>query len=184
MKTALFLAAAFAFLPLHAQQGAATLPGANVPMCAADDLSLDTDDENGNFDATSHSGVLVVLRNVSSRACRVHAIPQIQFSDKTGPLKAKGEMAGFTRPGLGHGPVVLPVIVAAGAELTSSLRWVSGEVFDQNTCISPTTLSVTIQGGKQSTPLQAHLCGDTDHGGITFEQTRFALDPVYTPAVQ
>ncbi len=109
------------------------------------------------------------------------AVPQIQFSDKSGPLKAKGQMPGFTRPGLGHGPVVLPVVVAAGAEVTSSLRWVSGEVYDQNACITPTTLAVVIQGASQATPLQAHLCGDADHGGIMFEQTRFALDPVYSP---
>ncbi len=145
------------------------------------DLSLSTDDENGSFNGMSHSGTLVVLRNLSSRACRISAIPQIEFFDKSGPLKAKGQMPGFTRPGLGHGPVVLPVIVAAGAELTSSLRWVSGPVYDQNTCITPTTLSVTVGDSRQTTPLGAHLCGDAAHGGITFEQNRFAPDPVYVP---
>ncbi len=185
MKPAIFLAAVFACLPLHAQQTPSSQRSTNVPTCSADDVSLDTDDENGNFNATSHSGVLVVLRNVSSRACRVSPVAHIEFSDKSGILKVRATTPGFGAQSngtiFGHGPVVPPVIVAAGAELTSSLRWVSGEVFDQNTCITPTTLSVAIQGGKQSTPLHAHICGDADHGGIAFEQTRFALDPVYTP---
>lgn len=193
MKTPIAVLAALACLAIHPSiRGQAAAPpasapreAASVPMCSADDLSLDTDDENGNFNATSHSGVLVVLRNVSSRACRVSPVAHVEFSDKSGILKARATTPGFgAQPNgmvFGHGPVVLPVVVAAGAELTSSLRWVSAEVFDRNTCITPTTLSVIIQGSKQSTPLQAHLCGDADHGGITFEQSRFAPDPVYTP---
>lgn len=82
---------------------------------------------------------------------------------------------------MGHGPVVLPVIVPAGAEVTSSLRWVSGEVYSKNTCITPTQLTVTIDGKQQATALSAHLCGDAANGGVTYQQTRFATDPVYTP---
>lgn len=177
MKTCLAFLVPFACLAAHAQSSVTV----QVRMCAATDLSLATDAENGNFNGMSHSGTLVVLRNLSPTACRVPATPQLTFADKSGPLQAKAQMPGFLRPGMGHGPVVLPVIVPAGAEVTSTLRWVSGEVYDKNTCFTSTQLSVTIVGKLQTVPFSAHLCGDAASGGVTYQQTRFATDPVYTP---
>lgn len=164
----------------NAAQRTAAVPAAPVRMCAATDLSLATDAENGNFNGMNHSGTLVVLRNLSSTACRVPAIPQLTFADNSGSLQASAQTPGFLRPGMGHGPVVLPVIVPAGAEVTSTLRWVSGEVYSKNICITPTQLTLTIAGQPQTAALAAHLCGDATKG-VTYEQTRFATDPIYTP---
>ena len=156
-----------------------------VRMCAVNDVSLATDDENGSFNGMSHSGTLVVLRNLSSTACSVPAIPQITFADQAGALKATLQTAGFGRQSngmvLGHGPVVLPVVIAPEAEVTSKLRWVSGEVYGKNICIAPTRLSVTLGEKQQTTTIGAHLCGDAANGSVSYEATHFAADPVYTP---
>lgn len=149
----------------------------SVPMCTADQMSLATDGENGSFDGMSHSGTLVVLRNLGSAACKLDPFPQITFLDGSMVLEAKGTVAGaqFMHPG----PVVFPVVVAPGAELTSPLRWVSGEVYSKNVCINPKAISVRIGQGKQQAAFQAHLCGEQGKG-IQYEMGRFATDPVYT----
>ncbi len=171
--------------PAQAVPGLPPPAAATVRMCDPGDLSLATDPENGTFNGTSHSGILVVLRNLSSTACRVPAIPQLAFANSSGPLKATLQSLGFGRQpngiALGNGPVVLPVVVAAGAELTSKLRWVSSEVYPKNVCIDPTVLSVFIGGKPQTTAMHAHLCGDAANGGVLYEATHFAPDPIYAP---
>ena len=162
--------------PVHAR-------AAQPPDCSPNQLSLSTDDENGNFNGLSHSGILVVLRNLGPSACRLQPMAQITFRDASGrDLGVKGLLPGAR---LMHpGPVVLPIILAAGAEATAALRWVSGPVFDGNTSISATTLRVTLGTTSLTTPLRVVLYGDATKG-ITFEQARFALDPVYSaPAVK
>jgi hypothetical protein len=76
------------------------------------------------------------------------------------------------------GPVVLPVIIATGAELTATLNWVSGEVFSDNLCFSPTRLSVSIQGNALHTAFKAHVCGQRS-GGCFFSKDPFYARPVY-----
>lgn len=151
--------------------------GANqaIRMCKATDMSLGTDDENGSFNGMSHSGTLLVLRNLSLTSCRVPQRPQITFVDKDNkPLSVVLDIPGarFMHPG----PVLVPVVVAPDAEVTAKLRWVSGEVYDQSICADPAALVVTLEGGTQQTPLTAHLCGDKAKG-VTFGATPLAVDP-------
>ncbi len=155
--------------------------GANpaIPMCKASDLSLGTDDENGSFNGMSHAGTLLVLRNLSPTACRVPQRPEITFLDKDNkPLPVKLEITGarFMHPG----PVLVPVVVAADAEVTSKLRWVSGEVYENSTCVSPAAISVTLADGKQQAALAGQLCGDKTKG-IPFEASPLAADPQHKP---
>ena len=155
--------------------------GANpaIRMCAADDLSLGTDDENGSFNGMSHSGTLLVLRNLSPTACRVPQRPDIRFLDdanKSLPVTLEIAGAKFMHPG----PVLVPVVVAPEAEVTAKLRWVSGEVYDQSVCANPAALAVTVQGGKQQVPFKARICGDKTKS-ITFSATPFAVDPQFKP---
>ena len=165
-----------------AQPGArATIPAAEaarVPMCKPSQLSLGTDAENGNFNGMSHSGTLLVLRNLGSAACRVPAIPEISFFDAKHPLAARAELPGGAP--MHPGPAVAPVIVAAGAELTASLRWVSGPVYADSVCLDPTRLTLAIAGAQLSTPMAGHLCGDRAKG-ISYDLSHFAPDPVYSP---
>ena len=173
---------------------------ASIPMCKAGDLSLGTDSENGSFNGMSHSGTLLVLRNLSSMACRVPARPEIGFVGVSTPGDAKGDGSTPSRSGssatgkatplpirreipggrfMHPGPVIIPVVVAPGAELTSKLRWVSGEVFDSNLCFNPTAITVKIEGEVKQAAFAAHICGDKAEG-VTFEATPLAPDPQFT----
>lgn len=179
------LAGLMAVAGMAAQQGAVSGGGgaaaAQVPMCAMDQLSLALDAENGNFDGMSHSGTLVVLRNLGGSACRVEAVPVITLRSGATGEAVRGVMAGARsmHPGPVLRPVLRPVVVAAGAEVTASLRWVSGEVFDDSVCVVPKTLAVTIGGATQEVEFGNKLCGQRGKG-IEFEMTRWAVDPVWT----
>jgi len=170
-------------LALLALTLAAPAVHAAVPACTANQLSLTLDSENGNFDGMSHSGTLLVLRNIGSDACSVPAFPTLTFRDAAhATLSITRSTPGF-RPGMGHGPVMLPAIVAPGAELTASLRWVSGDVYDHGTCLSPATLSVTIAGQELTTALTGNICGESP-SKVTYTTTRLNPDPVYKPGAE
>lgn len=127
------------------------------PMCSADQLSLATDDENSSFNGMSHGGTLLVLRNLGTGACRLEAFPEITMEDAKGPLKIAFTVRGakFMHPG----PVMVPAVVAPGAEATSTLRWVSGPVFDPGVCLHVTSITVRVGSSKQKSSLGAMLCG-------------------------
>ena len=169
-----------------------------VALCTPDQLSLGTDDEHGNFDGMSHSGTLLVLRNLGSDACRMPYTPQIALYGKSGVLKVK-----FTLTAVAGTFKAQSVIVAAGAELTSSLRWVSGDVYDPGMCVNATSLHVmvpsedvsakmkrleragapyhvVVEGKALSTVIDKTLCGEKGKT-IEAEMTRLATDPVYRP---
>lgn len=88
------------------------------------------------------------------------------------PIRLEIPSTRFMHPG----PVMVPVVIAPGAEVTSKLRWVSGEVFDSNLCFNPTAITVTIGGETQRASLVTHICGDKGKG-VTFQATPLAPDP-------
>lgn len=151
--------------------------GANpsMPMCKAKDLSLGTDAENGAFNGMSHSGTLLVLRNLSPVPCRVPQRPAITFLNGVTPLEVKLDIPGakFMHPG----PVLVPVVVLPEAEVTAKLRWVSGDVYENSVCLSSTTVTVKIGDATQQSPLVAHICGDKAKG-VTFQATPFIVDAI------
>ncbi len=152
-----------------------------APTCRADQLSLSTDGSNGDFNGMSHSGTLVLIRNLSSQACAIQPIAQVTMVDSAGKdLPAKGVLPGarFLHPG----PVVLPIVLPAGAIATATLQWVSGPVFDNNACISPSQLRVDFGSAALNAPFSGTLCGDAAKG-ITFNQTRFAVGVQSTQSV-
>ncbi|MGI4756418.1 MAG: DUF4232 domain-containing protein [Janthinobacterium lividum] len=186
MKFVLFLALAAVLLLLPAngmaqRKGATGPAGADpsIPMCEANDLSLATDDENGSFNGMSQAGTLLVLRNLSPAACRVPQRPEITFLQGTSVLDIKQEISGakFMHPG----PVLVPVVIVPEAEVTSKLRWVSGEVFDKSICVTPSAIAVAIGNSKQQVAVAAHICGDRAKG-ITFQATPLVPDPTYNRA--
>ncbi|MDQ2832338.1 MAG: DUF4232 domain-containing protein [Acidobacteriota bacterium] len=150
-----------------------------APSCSASQLSLSTDSENGSFDGMSHSGTLLVLRNVGSTPCSVAGFPALTFLDSANkPLPISRE----TPRGMHPGPVVLPVTVVPGAELTASLRWISGDVVTHGSCFAASSLSVNVGAQKQeklATRLGegsgVPICGRS--GGVTYTMTRLVPDP-------
>ncbi len=147
------------------------------PDCITSQVSLATDPEAGSFDGMSHGGTLLVIRNIGPDACTIPGFPVLTFRDAANAALA------ITReipPGMHPGPVIVPAIIAPGAEVTASLRWVSGDVFDHGKCLTPATLSITLGGKEIITPLAAQICGASPTR-ITYSATRLNPDPVYTP---
>ena len=82
--------------------------------------------------------------------------------------------------GMHPGPVVLPVVLAVGAEATAPLRWVSGEVYSPSRCYTPTTAALTLEladprAAVLTAPFQGRICGPAR--GSRFEQPPLRLDP-------
>lgn len=121
-------------LALLAMTALAAAP-ATVPAspCRAESLALRTDGENGNFNGMSHGGTRLIVRNTGSSDCLLPGLPTVIFLDADGKTLATERKA---PAGMHPGPVVLPVRLAPGAEASTPLRWVSGEVYDDSRCVS------------------------------------------------
>lgn len=146
------MAAVMAFVTMGlATAGTAQMPAKKLMKhpkpCPASWLSLALDPENGTFNGMSHSGTLLVLRNLGPMACTVPALPTLRFED------AHHHPLDVTRKapvGMHPGPVMLPVVVPPNAELTSRLLWVDGDVFGDSSgsgsSASPEYLRVSLRG--------------------------------------
>jgi hypothetical protein len=148
-------------------------PSPIVPPCKAEQLSLGFDRENGAFDGMSHSGALLVVRNLGPAACRLSGLPQLSFKDQAGHALPIARQA---PRGMHPGPVVLPVTLSAGAEATAPLRWVADEVYSPSRCFTPATASLALgPAATLSSPFQSRICGPAN--GASFEQPPLRLDP-------
>jgi hypothetical protein len=153
---------------------ASSLAAALPASCSASQLSLGLDQEGGYFDGMSHSGTLFVLRNLGAEDCKVSAQPTPAFEDaQHHPLHVSLQPAAGMQPGP---PVVIPV----GAEVTSQMRWVSGDVYDGHNCVSPAYMTIPIGTGSLSVQFNGTLCGPAGPPP-TYTMTPLERDPVYTP---
>ena len=168
-----------AAVPLGAQEAKGQ---AAIPACQQNQLSLATDGENGTFDGMSHSGTLLVLRNLGSGACRIAPIANLALADSSGK-DLLPQRAHQGPPGLHPGPVVIAIVLPEKAELTAELRWISGNVFDHGACISPTQLQASFGDTHLRTTIKATVCWDSSTV-MRYNGIRFAPDPVYTPEKQ
>ncbi len=148
---------------------------ASLPACAPNQLSLAFDAEGGNFNGMQQSGALLVIRNMGPGACAVPALPTLTFKD------ARGRLLPVIRKAPAHmhpGPVVEPVGIADGAEVTSTLRWVSGPAFDQSRCFTSASASISLDGETLGTEMSASFCGPRA-GQATFDQPPLRRDPEF-----
>ena len=177
-SVAILIAVTFAStMPASARSD--TIPS-SVPLCSSQRIVISTDAEGGDFDGMSHSGTLLVVRNVAMTACRIAPFASITFEDRNGkPLDIAVERTSpFTGPvvnghrlPLGHGPVVLPMTLPPGAIATSRLRWVSSPVFDRSVCLKPAHLSVDLGASAAQTSIAGMVCGaDATHVSITADR--------------
>jgi hypothetical protein len=148
----------------------------SVKPCVGSQLSLALDDEDGNFDGMSHSGTLFVLRNLGPGVCSLPARPMIGFEDaQQHPVPVVLEAT----TGMHPGPVLLPVAVPAGAELTSELRWVSGDVYDGGSCVAPAVLKLTLVTSVLRVNFSGRqMCGPAGKP-VGYSMTPLRRDPVY-----
>ncbi len=156
---------------------ASSIAAALSPSCSASQLSFGLDQEGGYFDGMSHSGTLLVLRNLGPQACSVSAQPMLAFEDaQHHPLHVSLQ----TPTGMHPGPVILPVVIPVGAEVTSKMRWVSGDVYDGHNCVSPAYVTIQVGAGSLSVPFNGTSCGPVGPPP-TYTMTPLRRDPVYTP---
>lgn len=138
-----------------------------VPPCTPAMVTLAVDASDGDFNGMSHSGTWLVVANRGSQACTLIGLPMVAMKD------AKGAMLPVARKapvGMHPGPVVVPVRLEPGATARMSLRWVSGEVYDNSQCVDAAKVEVTFGKLVLGTALQGHLCGE--HAAtIPFEQS-------------
>jgi Protein of unknown function (DUF4232) len=126
--------------------------------CTSSQLSLTFDSEGGNFDVISHSGTLLVLRNIGGQTCSPSGLPSLAFEDASHQI--------------------LPVAVPQSAEETGELHWVSGEVFDTSQYFSPAFVPISFATDVLRAPLTSRLCAPSGQD----TKYRFAYlkrDPVY-----
>jgi hypothetical protein len=130
------------------------------PACRADELTVRTDAGDGEFSGMSHAGTRLVVRNTGRAPCLLPGLPTVVFLDARGAEQPSVRQA---PPGMHPGPAVLPVRLAPGAEAMTTLRWVSGEVYDRSRCF--TAARVRVRFGASTViegPMQAHVCTQGD----------------------
>jgi hypothetical protein len=150
---------------------AAAVQVAALPPCDGG-LLMRLDGEDGAFNGMSHSGALLVIRNLGPAPCRMPGLPKLRVQDNRGhdlPITRRAP------PGLHPGPVVLPV--APGAEVTAGLRWVSGDVYDHGRCLTPDRVVVSLGAQTLTAPWPGgFICGRAG-ATVTFEQPVLRPDP-------
>jgi len=164
--------------PRFAASLAAQSPQPPPGTCPAAQLSFSLDSEGGNFNGMSHSGTLLVLRNFGHNPCSVPGRPMVGFEDAAHhrlPISLE------VPPGMHPGPVIPPVVIPPGAEVTSELRWVSGDAYEANNGVSPAFITLTVGENILRLEFSGKLFGPVGKNP-TYSLTPFRRDPVYTPA--
>jgi Protein of unknown function (DUF4232) len=174
-SNAVYVVLAVAFILTASAQASTASPTYALRACIAAQLSLTFDDEGGNFDGMSHSGTLLILRNIGSETCTIPGRPSLDFEDAS---HQKLSITLETPPGMHPGPVIPPVAVPSGAEATSQLLWVSNEVFDNSQCFSPASVAISFGTDVLRAPFTGRFCAPSGQDA----KYRFAYlkrDPVY-----
>lgn len=153
-----FCAGFAAFNQLGAQaENPHKVPAKTFQECSENQLSLALDDANGNFNGMSQAGTLLVIRNTGSTTCKISSRPTLRFEN------AKHHALPVTHknpPGFHPGPVIQPIAIAPGAEVTATLHWVSGDVYPGHHCVSPAFLSWPMNTKTTwRIPFKSQLCG-------------------------
>jgi hypothetical protein len=152
---------------------AAAVQVAALPPCDGG-LLMRLDGEDGAFNGMSHSGALLVIRNLGPAPCRLPGLPRLKVQDAGGrdlPIVRQAP------PGMHPGPMVLPVGVAPDAEVTAPLRWVSGPVYDRSRCLTPDRIVVSLGARLMTAPWPGGpICGRAG-APVTFEQPVLRPDP-------
>jgi hypothetical protein len=141
--------------------------------CTARDVVLKPS-KSEDFNGMSHSGTYLTLTNKSRNACSIPGLPQLTFLDANGPVKTEADLPGakFMHPG----PVVLPIVLQPKQSVTTSARWVSGQVFQDNLCYKLTGVTVSLREGAAMTALAGQMCGERSKG-VHYDLQRYGSGP-------
>ena len=156
---------------------AAPAPMPPPPPPCEGQISLALDTEDGAFNGMSHSGALLVVRNIGPGACTIGTLPTLRFEDAAGRALPIARAA----PAATRLPAPAPtIVIAGGAEATAPLRWVSGDVYGAGACLTPARLVFGRGPGQRAVPFGFNLCGPAGKT-IPFEQPALKTDPVFRP---
>ena len=142
------------------------------PPCSGGSIAASLDEEGGAFNGMSHSGTRLVVRNTGAVACRFPVRVALVFKDSKGaglPIVA-GEMRPV-QPGViqiqepGALSSNLTMTLSPGQTVSSTLRWISGDVYGQGQghCLRPRTIELRLgPGGVDATvlPFKGTVCGE------------------------
>jgi hypothetical protein len=82
--------------------------------------------------------------------------------------------------GMHPGPVILPVVIPVGAEVTSQMQWVASDAFGANNSVSPAFINLTLGGDTLRLKFTGQLFGPAGKQPA-YSVSLFKRDPVYTP---
>jgi len=141
--------------------------------CAPAQLAFSLDAGEGRFNGMSHSGTMLVLRNAGSKTCTVPARPLVTLNDA-----GRQTLDIVARDPTGAPTPSIPVTLAPGATVTSDMRWVSNDVYDDGHCETPAHITLAIGDETISTSFAGHLCGA---GGQSSSYTLTSFQPATAP---
>ena len=121
-----------------------------VPDCKVPQMVVSLDDGQGAFNGMMHGGTWLVVRNTGARACSVAGVGPLSFEDVHHHPVAVTWQQAVPAPAM-----VLP----AGGQMKTALRWVSGNVFDPGACMTPATLALPLRHGRVRHAFAHALCG-------------------------
>ena len=139
---------------------------AQPPTCTHSNISVSFDDANGRFTGKTESGGLLVIRNFGDQPCAILPKPAFRFEDQHGkPLDLTWAAPRFMHPG----PVMLPILIAPGAELTARMQWVYNPSDHTLACVRTALMEVKVDGASgPRLPFRQDICGKT-----------FTLEPLH-----
>lgn len=140
--------------------------------CAASDLQLVLDSQNGAFDGMSHTGTFMTVKNKGGKACLLPAYPSVQFQTDDGKsVPVKRQAADGDTPAEDTLQTGIDLVLPRQSALHSALRWVSGDVYGgPHDCHTVTSLVVTVGGNRLSYPLHSIFCSP-EQGRVVVEQS-------------
>ena len=139
----------------YAQTGSRAM---STPRCTQTQVSVSFDNANGRFTGKTETGGLLVIRNFGEKPCSVLPKPEFHFEDSAGkPLGITWGAPKFMHPG----PVMIPVVIPPGAEVTGMMRWAYGSGDRSMKCMRTAVMEVVLDGGGARVPFSQEFCGST-----------------------
>jgi len=164
--------------------GVALATGIATPPapCSVAGLAISLDDQGGAFNGMSHSGTRLTMRNTGSAPCRLPRFSPVVFRDAKGnmlPIAStdtrQARQGVIREPGALLGALTLTLL--PGRSAWTTLRWVSGNVYDHGRCVRPATIELRLRPGDPAdVRFEGTLCGEKQKP-VLVDQSPFELAP-------
>jgi len=123
------------------------------------------DSGNGEFEATQHEGLRVIVSNATQTSCTLPSLPALTLLDS----KDRRLAIPATKPN--PAPPSASIVVAPGASVSSVVRWVDGNVFTNGVCQNVATFALKVGMKMFIIPFKTTICGPSS--GSTIDEAAF-----------